>query len=218
MVYKDDISNDDPNLGDKVIKNFEMEALKRLYQVQQPTYSTDGLEEVVHYSQITKLVSLVRKGSYRVVALDNIGILSSWILIEYKQGNFAGSLADLTLRVGGRIKLALHSSSNLSEKLNIMFDSETFEIDFNPTDQNSFIFSSSEGMYYSKIYNQSNDSTSTKGGPVVRKLDTSTLGDFIRVTSISFSDQGYILVGFEEGSIGLYNVEFSSPLSIWYNA
>lgn len=218
MVYKDDISNDDPNLGEKVIKDLEMEALKRMYQVQQPAYSTDGLEEVVHYAQITKLVSLVRKGSYRVVAIDNVGILSSWILIEYNEGDIAGSLTDLTLRVGGRIKLALHGSSDLSEKLSIVYDADTFEIEFDPKDHNSFVFSTSEGMFFSKLYNQANDSTSTKGGPVVRKLDTSAIGELVRVTSISYSDQGYILVGFEEGSIGLYNTSFSSPMSIWYNA
>lgn len=195
-----------------------MEALKRLYQLQEPTYSTDGLDDVIHFTEITKLVSLVKKGSYRIVALDNIGILSSWILIESSEGDFAGSLTDLTLNVGGKIKLALHGSVNLSDKLNIIYDSDTFEIDFDPKDHNTFIFSTSEGMFYSKLYNQSHDSTSTKGGPVVRKLDTSSIGDLIRVTSISFSDQGFVLVGFEEGSIGLYNVNFSSPLSIWYNA
>jgi hypothetical protein len=184
-----------------------------------PTYSTDGLENPVHFTEITKLVSLVKKGSYRVVALDNIGNLSSWVLIEYSEGDFAGSMIDLTLRVGGRIKLALHGTVDLSDKLNIIYDSETFEIDFDPHDHNTFIFSTSEGMFYSKLYKQSHDSTHIKGGPVVRRLDTSALGDMIRATSISYSDQGFILVGFEEGSIGLYHVSnFSSPLSIWYNA
>jgi len=37
------------------------------------------------------------------------------------------------------------------------------------------------------------------------------------VTSISYSDQGFILVGFDDGSIGLYGTD-SSPLSVWYNA
>ena len=36
-------------------------------------------------------------------------------------------------------------------------------------------------------------------------------------TSISYSDQGFILVGFKDGSIALFNSEYSSPLSIWYN-
>ena len=195
-----------------------MEALKRIYQVMDPTYSTDGLDDMILFNEITKLVSLVKKGSYRIVSLDAVGTLSSWIVIEYSEGDIAGSLADLTLKVGGKIKLALHGSVDLSDKLNIVYDSQTFEIDFDPKNQNTFVFSTSEGMFYSKLYNQSNDSTSVKGGPVIRKLDTSSVGELIRVTSISYSDQGFILAGFEDGSIGLYHVDFSSPLSIWYNA
>jgi hypothetical protein len=163
-------------------------------------------------------VSLVKKGSYRIVGLDSAGVLSCWVLIEFSEGDYAGSLADLTLKVGGKIKLGLHSTVDLSDKLGIDFELDTFEIDFDPNDQNSFIFSTSNGVYYSKLYNQSDDSVSLKGGPFVRKLESSSVGDFVRVTSISFSDQGFILVGFEEGSIGLYNSEFSNPLSIWYNA
>jgi hypothetical protein len=218
LVLKGDISNEEPGLGEKVIKDFEMEALKRIYQVMDPTYSTDGLDDMVHFNEITKLVSLVKKGSYRIVSLDAVGTLSSWIVIEYSEGDIAGSLADLTLKVGGKIKLALHGSVDLSDKLNIVYDSQTFEIDFDPKNQNTFVFSTSEGMFYSKLYNQSNDSTSVKGGPVIRKLDTSSVGELIRVTSISYSDQGFILAGFEDGSIGLYHIDFSSPLSIWYNA
>jgi hypothetical protein len=195
-----------------------MEALKQHYKILDPTFSTDGLPDPVHCFEITKLVSLVKKGSYRVVALDGVGMLSSWILIEFSEGDLAGSLADLTLKVGGKIKLALQSSIDLSSKLNIVYDADTFEIDFDPNDHNSFVFSTSDGMYFSKLYNESGDSTSIKGGSVIRQLDTSSVGKFIRVTSISFSDQGYVLVGFEDGSIGLYHTSFSNPMSIWYNA
>ena len=152
--------------------DLEMEALKRMYQLMEPTYSTDGLENQIHYSAITKLVSLVKKGSYKVVALDTIGCLSSWVLIENNKRDYAGSIADLTLRVGGKVKLALHGSADLSEKLNIEYDADTFEIDFDPHDHNTFIFSTSSGLFYSKLYNQSGDSSSSKGGPVVRRLET----------------------------------------------
>lgn len=169
-------------------------------------------------STLNKLVSLVKKGSYRIVGLDSAGVLSCWVLIEFSEGDYAGSLADLTLKVGGKIKLGLHSTVDLSDKLGVDFELDTFEVDFDPNDQNSFIFSTSSGVYYSKLYNRSDDSVSLQGGPFVRKLESSSVGDFVKVTSISYSDQGFVLVGFEEGSIGLYNAEFSSPLSIWYNA
>jgi len=214
----ENVKDEEVNLGDEVNRDLEMEALRHHYKILLPTFSTDGLDDVVHYFEITKLVSLVKKGSYRIVAIDNIGKMSSWILIEFSEGDIAGSLADLTLKVGGRIKLALHSVVDLGLKLNIVYDPETFEIEFDPNDHNSFIFSTSDGMYFSKLYNQSDDSSSIKGGPIIRQLETINVGELIRVTSISYSDQGFILTGFEDGSIGLYHIDFSSPISIWYNA
>jgi len=214
----ENIRNEEIELGDEIHTDLEMVALRHHYKILDPTFSTDGLPEVVHFFEITKLVSLVTKGSHRVVAVDNIGKLSSWILIEFSEGDWAGSLADLTMKVGGRIKLALHSEIDLSEKLKIMYDPETFEIGFDPNDHNSFIFSTSDGMHYSKLYNQVDDNIDKSGGPIIRTLDTSSVGELIRVTSISYSDQGFILTGFEDGSIGLYHTDFSIPISIWHNS
>ena len=135
--------------------------------------------------KLNKLVSLVKKGSYRVVGLDSVGMLSWWVLIEFSEGDYAGSLSDLTLKIGGKIKLGLHSYVDLSEKLGIDFELDTFEIDFDPNNQNSFIFSTSNGIYYSKLYNQSEDSVSLKGGPFVRKLESSSVGDFVKVTPMN---------------------------------
>lgn len=214
----ENFKKEEVDLGDEIHKDLEMEALKNHYKILDPTFTTDGLPEVVHFFEITKLISLVRKGSYRVVAVDNVGKLSSWILIEFSEGDWAGSLADLTLKVGGKMKLALHSEIDLSEKLKIVYDPETFEIAFDPSDHNSFIFSTSDGLYYSKLYNKADDNSSKKGGPIIRSLDTSSVGELIRVTSISYSDKGFILAGFEDGSIGLYHIDFSAPISIWYNS
>lgn len=44
------------------------------------------------------------------------------------------------------------------------------------------------------------------------------IGEQAIVTSISYSDQGFILVGFDEGSIAIYHTDYSSPISVWYNA
>lgn len=206
------------NLGDEVRQDLEMEALRQQFRIIDPTFSTDGLPEVIHFMEITKLLSLVRKGSYRIIAIDNTGKLSSWVLIEFNEGDIAGSLADLTLKVGGKIKLALLNSVDLGEKLNIIYDPETFEIDFDPNDHNSFMFSTSDGLYFTKLYNQADDTVSSKGGPIIRQMDTSSVGEFIRVTSISYSDRGFVLTGFEDGSIGLFHIDFSSPLTIWYNS
>lgn len=135
--------------------------------------------------------------------------------MKLKEGDPAGSIADLTLCIEGKIKLVLNGVVNLSEKMRGSFDPETFQIDFNPSDKNQFCFSTKFGLFYSKINVTRGEVFSS---PTVRKLDISTIGTEVIVTSISFSDQGFILVGFDEGSIGLYHSDYSSPLSVWYNA
>jgi len=213
----DNVVAEKPDLGDETGVDFEMEALKNHYKIIESVFSTDGLPDPVHCFEIKKILSLVKRGSCRIVCLDGIGMLSSWILIELPESDMAGSLADLTMRAGSKIKLALQSVVDLSSKLNIVYDPDTFEIDFDPNDHNSFVFSTTEGMYFSELYSQSDESTSIKGGSI-RQLDTSSIGKFVKVTSLSFSDQGFVLIGFEDGSIGLYHINFTNPLSIWYNA
>lgn len=48
--------------------------------------------------------------------------------------------------------------------------------------------------------------------------DTKLIAPNSLATSISFSEHGYVLVGFQDGTIALYNTEYSSPLSVWYDA
>lgn len=43
-----------------------------------------------------------------------------------KEGDAAGSIADLTLCISGKIKLVLNGVINLQEKMGIDFDSESF--------------------------------------------------------------------------------------------
>lgn len=85
-------------MGDEINHDLEMEALRQHYKILDPTFSTDGLPDPVHFFEITKLVSLVTKGSFRIIAIDNLGKMSSWVLIELSEGDFAGSLADLSLK------------------------------------------------------------------------------------------------------------------------
>ena len=214
----ENVIQENVELGDEIVKNLELEALKRHYKILEPAFSTDGLVDIVHYFDITKLVSLSSEGSHRVIAIDSVGKLSSWIVIQFSEGDWAGSLADLTLKIGGKIKLAFNHEIDLSQKLNIVYEPETFEIDFDPNDLNSFVFSTSNGLFYSKLFGDYDDISSTKGGAAARNLDTSAIGEMIRVTSISFSDQNYILAGFEEGTIGLYHSDFSGPMTVWHNS
>ena len=106
--------------------------------------------------------------------MDDSGILSTWILHFLKEGDAAGSVADLTLNISGKVKLILNSWSDLQEKLGDWFDPETFEIDFNPGDKNSFVISTEFGLFHSMI--QWKSKGDMFGDASVRRLDTSTLG------------------------------------------
>ncbi len=109
--------------------------------------------------------------------------------------------------------MILSSTCSIEEKLGIGYDPETFELDFHPGDKNSFVFSTEFGLYYSKISKDTGEMYST---PTIRQLDTATIGDQAVVKSLSYSDQGFILAGFLDGSIAVYHTDFSSPLSVWY--
>ena len=67
--------------------------------------------------------------------------------MHISQPDMSGSEIDLTLSIGGQKKLLLNYQINLGAEYNFMFDPMTFEIDFNPIDLKSFMFSSSEGLF-----------------------------------------------------------------------
>lgn len=133
-----------------------------------------------------------------------------------KEGDAAGSVADLTLNISGKSKLILNSATDYSDKLGHGFDPETFELDFHPGDQNSFVLSTEFGLFHSMISRKAKSDLFSEAS--MRRLDTSTLGTQNIVTSLSYSDQDFILAGFIDGSISIYHSEFSSPLSVWYNS
>lgn len=181
----------------------------------EPTFSTDGLDDPIHYSSIMSLKGLVKKGSSRVAAIDESGQISIWVLITLKEGDYAGSIADLTLNIGGKSKLALSAQVSIAEKLRLGFDPSTVEIDFHPGDKNAFVFSTEYGLFYSKVNKASGETFAT---PQIRELDTSPISQNSRCTTLSFSDMDFILAGFSDGSIAVFHAEYSSPLSIWYSA
>jgi hypothetical protein len=111
--------------------------------------------------------------------------LSQWIVVWLKEGDPAGSIADLNLCIQGKVKLVLNGLTNLEEKLGLNFESESFQIDFNPSDKNSFVFSTKFGLYFSKINKTWGEIFQT---PSIWKLDTSTISECAIVTSISYAD------------------------------
>ena len=58
--------------------------------------------------------------------MDDNGTICQWVVVKLKEGDPAGSIADLTLCIEGKIKLVLNGVVNLSEKMRGSFDPETF--------------------------------------------------------------------------------------------
>lgn len=58
--------------------------------------------------------------------MDEQGLLTQWVVVRLKEGDAAGSIADLTLCISGKIKLVLNGIIDLQEKIGMDFDSESF--------------------------------------------------------------------------------------------
>lgn len=47
------------------------------------------------------------------MAMDEQGLLTQWVVVRLKEGDAAGSIADLTLCISGKIKLVLNGIIDL---------------------------------------------------------------------------------------------------------
>lgn len=128
--------------------------------------------------------------------MDELGVVSSWSVIEI-QPHIADKLGDydLNLSIGGRFKLLENFSENLMFMPEVFDNPDGFkditqsmELEFDPTDNNIFYFSSSEALF------KCNRREST----VPVRLNTEGLGS---PSALSMSDHGYLLAGFTCGSI-----------------
>jgi hypothetical protein len=45
--------------------------------------------------------------------MDEAGLMTSWVVISLKEGDAAGSVADLSLSISGKIKLELNGVTDL---------------------------------------------------------------------------------------------------------
>jgi hypothetical protein len=74
-------------------------------------------------------------------------VLTSWTIVNISNPDASGSEVDLTLSIGGSVKMLQNFCINLGDSFNFIFDPCTFEIDFHPVDLKSFMFCSTEGLF-----------------------------------------------------------------------
>jgi hypothetical protein len=149
--------------------------------------------------------------------LDELLTVSTWTLIEIEGSNKVNDF-DLSMRIGGRFKLIENFSLSLlyipkrEDKRSLIKESfleasvsQSLELEFNQQDTNIFYLSTPNGLYK---FNRREEPLE------LTQLDTKGLGS---PSAISMSDQGYLLVGFTCGSIGLYHQNYTAPLTVWYH-
>ncbi|XP_072364341.1 cytoplasmic dynein 2 intermediate chain 1 isoform X4 [Scyliorhinus torazame] len=200
-----------------------------------PTFSTDGVLTVVNHSCAVKAVYPVssacfdnpgvglslfssqegRSGlSFQLATLDESGLLNLWVVVELQKADFAGSLTDLGLIPGGKIKL-IHSSSIevnsfLPRNLVQLGSPKTLSIRFLPSDPNHFFIGTDIGLV----------SHGTRHGlQAAPKLYKPQINGArpVQVTCIDFCHFGktLFLVGCSDGTIRLHSVITERPIIQW---
>ena len=106
-----------------------------------------------HYAPIRKLVfiSTNASGISQIGVLDEQGVVSLWSVIEISSHLVTDY--DLNIALGGKFKMVLNYSDNLTEYphvIDLMTMEEitqSIEIEFDPSDSQVFFFSTSAGLF-----------------------------------------------------------------------
>ncbi|XP_051872006.1 cytoplasmic dynein 2 intermediate chain 1 isoform X5 [Pristis pectinata] len=199
-----------------------------------PTFTTDGILTAANHACAVKAIDPVSSASYddciglslltsqqgssglsfQLASLDESGLLNLWVVVELQKADLAGSLTDLGLIPGGKMKL-IHSSaidtiSFFPRNLLQLGRPRTLSIKFLPSDPNHFFIGTDIGLV----------SRGTRHGlqaaPRLYKPQTSGAGP-VQVTCIDFCHFGktMFLVGCSDGTIRLHSVTKERPILQW---
>ncbi|XP_042187840.1 cytoplasmic dynein 2 intermediate chain 1 [Callorhinchus milii] len=201
-----------------------------------PTFSTDGVLTAVNHSCAVKAVAPVSSPSYenqglglplltshegssgqsfQMASLDESGLLNLWVVVELQKADVAGSLTDLGLSPGGKVKLLHSSSININSSfiprdLMQLGPPQTLNIKFLPSDPNHFFVGTDIGLVSHGTLH------GLRAPPKLYKSQLSTTRP-IQVTSIDFCnfEEAIFLVGCSDGMIRLHSVAAERPLMQW---
>nr|XP_020741830.1 WD repeat-containing protein 60 isoform X1 [Odocoileus virginianus texanus] len=201
-----------------------------------PTFSTDGvLMSVNHRSplqaiepitgSVCKRQSCVLSPfstqeetaglSFHIASLDESGLLNVWVVVELQKADAAGSISDLGLIPGGRIKLVHSTSIQLSDSLSHKgYESwgsvQTLSVKFLPSDPNHFVVGTDVGLV------SHGSRRDLRASP--RLFRPQQQGPRpVKVTVIDFSPfaEPVFLAGCSDGSIRLHRLTAERPLLQW---
>ncbi|KAL1790345.1 WD repeat-containing protein 60 isoform X1 [Sigmodon hispidus] len=201
-----------------------------------PTFSTDGILTSVNHRSPLQAIEPVATSAYKkqslvlspfstqeemaglsfhIASLDESGVLNVWVVVELPKADISGSMSDLGLIPGGRIKLVhsavIHLGNRLSHKGSEFWGStQTLSVKFLPLDPNHFVVGTDMGLI----------SHSTRQdwrvSPKVFRPQQHGVRP-IKVNVIEFSpfEETVFLAGCSDGSIRLHQLTSERPLMQW---
>uniref|UniRef100_A0A8C2QF71 Cytoplasmic dynein 2 intermediate chain 1 n=1 Tax=Cricetulus griseus TaxID=10029 RepID=A0A8C2QF71_CRIGR len=207
-----------------------------LWAFRTPTFSTDGvLMSVNHRSPLQAIEPVVTSAykkqslvlspfssqeemaglSFHIASLDESGILNVWVVVELPKADISGSMSDLGLIPGGRIKL-VHSTviqlgNSISHKDSEFWGSaQTLSVKFLPSDPNHFVVGTDMGLI------KHSTRQDWRVSPKVFKPQQ-LVARPIKVHVIDFSpfEETVFLAGCSDGSIRLHQLASERPVMQW---
>ncbi|XP_017717152.1 PREDICTED: WD repeat-containing protein 60 isoform X3 [Rhinopithecus bieti] len=153
--------------------------------------------------------------SFHIASLDESGVLNVWVVVELPKADIAGSVSDLGLMPGGRVKL-VHSAliqlgDSLSHKGNEFWGTtQTLNVKFLPSDPNHFIVGTDVGLI------SHGTRQDLRVAPKLFKPQQRGIRP-VKVNVIDFSPFGepIFLAGCSDGSIRLHQLSSAFPLLQW---
>ncbi|XP_039692752.1 cytoplasmic dynein 2 intermediate chain 1 isoform X4 [Pteropus medius] len=153
--------------------------------------------------------------SFHVASLDESGVLNVWVVVELPKADIAGSISDLGLLPGGRIKLVhsavIHLSDSLSHKGHELWGAiQTLNVKFLPSDPNHFIAGTNMGLI------SHGTRQDLRVSPKSFKPQQHSMRP-VKVNVIDFSPFGepIFLAGCSDGSLRLHQLASDYPLLQW---
>ena len=109
------------DLREPIDKHVRMDIRGRMRHVQYPTYSTDWLASDNHQDQVVKVLPVGHHAkrpaqstsAFQIASVDASGVVIFWTIAEMQTPETGGSLLDLGLNVGSKVKLVQNNRLKL---------------------------------------------------------------------------------------------------------
>jgi len=142
-----------------------------------------------------------------IATLDLEGTVSFWRIdpVGSEMDSVQGTIEEFVI---GELRLQLLERTDLSS-IYYLSESLPISIHIDPRDINAFMIMSGEGLFKNNRILSMDD--------MCRKFEFKDML-FTSPTAVAISDEGLFLLGFENGSLGIYSQNYTIPLTVWQNA